>query len=225
LRLQETDTVTAPNTAAPRPSQADLAYEVVRDLLIRLDIAPGAPIVEADLMARTGFGRTPLREALNRLESEQLVNIFPRRGTFAADINLADLALITDLRQELEGHAAARAAERATRAERASLDALAEAATETTHHDTEAQMELDTTIHRAIYAAAHNRFLEETATRYHNLSTRIWHVFVDRLPDLRAHIEEHRELLAAIVDGDSDHARDTARRHVRGFEEAVRTLL
>lgn len=100
------------------PSQADVAYLALRDLLIRLEIAPGAPIVEAELMERIGVGRTPLREALNRLEAERLVNIFSRRGTFAADINLADLALITDLREELEGHAAAKAAERATTIER-----------------------------------------------------------------------------------------------------------
>jgi DNA-binding GntR family transcriptional regulator len=213
--------VTAPDTTTPRPSQADLAYETVRDLLIRLDIAPGAPIVESVLMRRTGFGRTPLREALNRLESERLVNIFPRRGTFAADINLADLALLSDLRRELEGHAAARAAERATPAERAALETLAANLPD----GIEAEMEFDTSIHRAVYAAAHNRFLEETATRYHNLSLRIWHLFVDRLPDLRAHIEEHRDLVAAIVAGDADGARDIARQHVRGFEEAVRALL
>jgi len=210
-----------PLRSDPRPSQADRAYEVVRDLLIRLDIPPGAPIVEADLMESTGFGRTPLREALNRLESERLVNIFPRRGTFAADINLADLALITDLRQALEGHAAARAAVRATPAERASLEAMVAAI----HGEPEKQMEFDTLIHRAVYAAAHNHFLEETATRYHNLSMRIWRLFVDRLPDLRTHIEEHRALVHAVVAGESQDAAQIARQHVRGFEEAVRALL
>jgi DNA-binding GntR family transcriptional regulator len=204
------------------PSQADLAYEAVRDLLIRLAIAPGEPMVESELMKRTGFGRTPLREALNRLESERLVNIFPRRGTFAADIHLSDLALITDLREDLEGHAAQRAAERATPMERAALSALIESIGE---GDGEAQMDLDTTVHRSIYSAAHNHFLEETATQYHNLSMRIWRLFVDRMPDLGSHIDEHRDLLTAIVSGDAAGARGVARAHVRGFESAVRALL
>lgn len=203
-------------------SQADLAYRALRDMLIRLEIAPGAPIAEADLTARIGVGRTPLREAINRLEAERLVNIFPRRGTFAADINLADLALITDLREELEGHAAARAAERATPAERSALVALG---SDLAAPDIESQMALDTVIHRAVYAAAHNHFLEETATQYHNLAMRIWHLFMDRIPDLAGHIEEHRLLLDAIVSAQPDRARGIAVAHIRSFEAAVRTLL
>ena len=214
--------MTTPGAAAAPRSQADRAYEVVRDLLVRLEIPPGAPIVEADLMARTGFGRTPLREALNRLESERLVRIYPRRGTFATDVHLADLALITDLREELEGHAALRAAERATRAERADLSRLT---AEIGDGDVEAQMRLDSQVHRAIYSAAHNHFLEETATLYHTWSMRIWWLFVDRLPGLDAHIDQHRALLAAVVDGEPETARTVARDHVRSFERAVRALL
>jgi DNA-binding GntR family transcriptional regulator len=203
-------------------SQADQAYETVRSMLVRLEIAPGSPIVEADLMSSTGFGRTPLREALNRLEADRLVNIFPRRGTFAADINLADLALITDLREELEGHAASKAAERATTAERRALAAMA---ADLTAPDTEAEMALDTAIHRAIYAAAHNPFLEETATQYHNLAMRIWHLFTDRLDHFGDHVGEHRALLDHIVAGRSADARTVAADHVRNFEAAVRTLI
>lgn len=214
--------MTAYRPPSTRPSQADLAYAAVRDLLIRLEIKPGAPIVENELMIRTGFGRTPLREALNRLESERLVNIFPRRGTFAADINLADLSLISDLREDLEGQAAARAAERATAAERRELADMAAAIQE---GDAEEQMSLDTTIHRAIYRAAHNHFLEETATQYHNLSMRIWRLFVDRLPRLEKHIEQHHALIGAIVDGDVERSRTIAREHVRSFERAVRAFL
>jgi DNA-binding GntR family transcriptional regulator len=206
--------------SAPLPSQAELAYREVSDLLVRLEIAPGTPINEGDLMERTGFGRTPLREALNRLEAERLVNIYPRRGTFAADIKLSDLALITDLREELEGHAAQRAAERATDEDRVALSKLAAVI-----GDAGDQMALDTEIHKAIYAAAHNHFLTETATQYYNLSMRIWRLFMDRLPEIAAHVDEHKALLRAIASGDAETARNLARTHVRGFESAVRKLL
>lgn len=214
--------MTTQTTAGGSISQADLAYRAVRDLLITLQIEPGAPIVESELTGRIGVGRTPLREALNRLEAERLVNIFPRRGTFAADINLADLALITDVREELEGHAAAKAAERATAHERSALAALAE---DLGGDAADTQMAMDTEIHRAIYAATHNHFLEETATQYHNLAMRIWHLFTDRLPDLAAHVDEHRDLLGHIVVGDTQAARSAAASHVRNFETAVRSLL
>ncbi len=212
--------MTTTRHSAHRPSQADLAYHEVRDLLVRLEITPGTPIDEGDLMERTGFGRTPLREALNRLEAERLVNIYPRRGTFAADINLSDLALITDLREELEGHAAQRAAERATDEDRLALSQLAAVI-----GDAGDQMALDTEIHQAIYAAAHNHFLTETATQYYNLSMRIWRLYMDRLDDIEAHIEEHRDLVDAIIMGDASTARSLARSHVRSFETAVRRLL
>ena len=199
-----------------------MAYRAVRDLVIGLEIAPGSPIVEADLMAKIGVGRTPLREALNRLEAERLVRIFPRRGTFATDINLSDLALITDLREELEGHAAAKAAERSTQQER---ETLVEMSRDLSAPTTEGQMQLDTDIHRSIYASAHNHFLEETATLYHNLAMRIWHLFVDRLTDFGDHVQEHHDLLSQIVAGLPEQARQTAVAHVRNFEYSVRTLL
>jgi DNA-binding GntR family transcriptional regulator len=203
-------------------SRADHAYETLRDLLITLEIPPGAPLSEPLLMERLGVGRTPLREAVHRLEAEKLVRIFPRRGTFAAEINLDDLALITDLREELEGHAAARAAERATAADRTVLERLLPRLAAATTRD---QIRIDSSVHRAIYAAAHNRFLAETATEYHNLSLRIWHLFIDRLPDISSHVAEHQEIIHAILAGDDQEARSAAAAHVRSFQRAVKALV
>ncbi len=203
-------------------SRADQAYEALRDLIITLEIPPGAPISEPDLMRRIGVGRTPLREAVHRLEGEQLVKVYPRRGTFAAEINLADLALITDLREELEGHAAAAAAERATSADRTALERLRPRLHAAT---TRAQIEIDTVVHRAIYGAAHNRFLAATATQYHNLALRIWHLFIERLPDISSHVEEHEEIIDAILQGDASRARAAAGEHVRSFERAVKSIV
>lgn len=211
----------APFYATPT-SQADQAYATLRDLIVSLDIPPGAPLSESGLMKRLEVGRTPLREAIHRLEMERLVVIYPRRGTFAAEINLADLALISDLRAELEGHAAARAAVRATPADRAILERL----TPRLHPSSNrAQIEIDTTVHRAIYQAAHNPFLTDTAGRFHNLSLRIWHLFIDRLPDISDHIVEHEQIISAIVNGDADRARTAAENHVRSFERAVKAIV
>lgn len=205
----------------PPASQAERAYRALRDMLVSLDIHPGEPIVENELTARIGVGRTPLREAIRRLEAERLVTVYPRRGTFASEINLADLSLLTDVREELEGHAAARAAQRATVADRAALTGLAGELDD----ESVDKLDLDARIHRAVYRAAHNPFLEETATVYHSLSTRIWHVYRDRIVDLGAHVEEHRSLLDAIVAGEARRARAVAVTHVRSFARAVTSLL
>jgi DNA-binding GntR family transcriptional regulator len=110
--------------AAPRGLLADRAYRELRDRLVTLRIAPGAPIDE-DLIGRElKMGRTPVREAIKRLALENLVTVFPRRGTFASEINITDLAHISDVRAQLESHAAYRAAERITDAQREELAAL-----------------------------------------------------------------------------------------------------
>ncbi len=199
-------------------SQAEVAYEALLDLLVRLEIPPGHPLVEADLMRSIGVGRTPLRDAIHRLEMQRLVAIYPRRGTFATDINIGDLALITDVRSELETLAASQAATRSTESDRVALGRLL-SRVET--RGTRKPIELDTAIHRTIYAAAHNHFLASTAEMYHNLSLRLWHLYMERLNDISSHVEEHRVLLAAILRRDAEAAALAARSHVRRFEASV----
>ena len=98
----------------PAPSStplADRAYAVIQDQLIMLDIPPHAAIVEGELAEQLGVGRTPVREALKRLEVERLVVSYPRRGTFATGVDVADLGNISEIRSHLEPVAARRAAE------------------------------------------------------------------------------------------------------------------
>src|ERR1700722_3301690 len=99
---------------AARELLADRAYADLRDRIVTLRIAPGAPIDEDVLGGELGIGRTPVRETIKRLALENLVPVLPRRGTFASEINITDLADISDVRMQLEGHAAYRAAQRIT---------------------------------------------------------------------------------------------------------------
>jgi DNA-binding GntR family transcriptional regulator len=211
---------------APR-SLADLAYRQIQDLLVRLEIRPGAPINEEDLCLRLGLGRTPVREALKRLEHERLVVAYPRRGTFATEINVTDLTHIFEVRAVIEPAAAASAARHATPAERAAFQALAaELGTAAGLAGQPGElMSLDMRIHRAIYAATHNPYLEDTLVRYGNLATRIWCLFLDRLAGMAAHVAEHRDLLRALADGDAGQAAEIARRHVIEFDRAIRTVI
>src|SRR5947207_15851008 len=97
------------------------------------------------------MGRTPVREAIKRLALENLVTVFPRRGTFASEINITDLAHISDVRAQLEGHAAYRAAQRITEAQRVELDELLdELARSQGSDDVAALMALDANVHRFV---------------------------------------------------------------------------
>jgi DNA-binding GntR family transcriptional regulator len=208
-------------------SLADRAYREIRDRLVMLDIRPGSPINEDQLGASLGIGRTPVREALKRLAHERLVVAYPRRGTFATDVHITDLALISEVRQHLEPIAAAAAARRATDRERASLSDLADRlqSAATKRLEPRELMRLDLQAHRALYAATHNPFLEDTLVRYDNLANRIWCLLIGRLSGMAGHVGEHGPLLEAVVAGDADSAAELALQHVVHFEHEVRSLL
>ncbi|MFJ4553072.1 GntR family transcriptional regulator [Streptomyces sp. NPDC088817] len=206
---------------------AERAYRDIRDRLIMLEIPPGAPVNEDLLAQSVGFGRTPVREALKRLQHERLIMAYPRRGTFATEVNITDLAHISEVRRQLEPMAAGRAADRATAADRQALGALLRGleGEGTSAQGADALMRLDLRVHRAIYAATHNPYFEDTLIRYDNLATRIWCLFVDRVPGMAGHVVEHGPLLRAIVDGDPEKASELALSHVVGFERAIREAI
>src|SRR5918912_4463877 len=112
--------------ASAATSLADKAYVAIRDRLIMLAIRPGDPIDDDALSQDLGVGRTPVREALKRLEVDRLVVSYPRRGTFATGMDISDLAHISEIRVPLEPVAARRAAERSARSAPTELDGLPE---------------------------------------------------------------------------------------------------
>jgi DNA-binding GntR family transcriptional regulator len=210
----------------PRELLADRAYSELRDRIVTLRIAPGAPIDEDTLGHDLQIGRTPVREAIKRLALENLVTVFPRRGTFASEINITDLADISDVRVQLEGHAAYRAAQRITPPRRDELEQLLEElARSQGSDDVEALMALDTRVHRFVHRCAGNPYLEETLGRYFNLSLRIWYLVIDRLPHMFMRVDEHDDLLHAIAAGEANRARDVLAEHVETFEREIRSVL
>jgi DNA-binding GntR family transcriptional regulator len=222
-----TDISVSPHgVTAQRELLADRAYVELRDRIVTLRIVPGEPIDVDRLGQELAMGRTPVREAIKRLALENLVTVFPRRGTFASEINITDLAHVSDVRAQLEGHAAQRAAERITEAQRAELDELLE---ELRHSrgsdDVEQLMALDARVHRFIYRCTGNPYLEETLTRYFNLSLRIWHLVLDRLPHLFVRVHEHTDLLRAISAGKAESAREILTEHIATFESEIRAVL
>ena len=202
-------------------SLADKAYHAIRDLIVSLELAPGAVIDERALVDELGMSRTPVREALMRLAQEQLVEVYPRRGMFVTSVDVRDLARLSEVRAALEPEAARLAAERATEAERADLAALADAI----DAGSDDLMALDGRIHRAVYRAAHNDLLAGTLEQYYVLALRIWSIAGERAHELEEAVEAHRDLLDAIVEGDGERAAATMRAHVENFEHAMHRVL
>ena len=196
--------ISAVVTAIQASSLADSAYVAIRDLIVSLELSPGALIDERQLVESLGIGRTPVREALRRLAQEQLVEVFPRRGMFVTGVDVRDLARISEVRAALEPEAARLAAERATDEERDELAALSDQSKRGAN-----LMALDERIHRAIYAAAHNHLLEKTLGEYYVLALRIWMIALGHAEDLEDAVDAHRDLIQAIVVADCKRAADT----------------
>jgi len=206
-------------------SLADRAYYSIRDMIVSLELPPGAVVHEAKLMEQLGVGRTPIREAVRMLARAKLVEVYPRRGVFVTSVNIRDLASLSEVREVLEGHAARLAAERATEDDQRELAALIDECRSKSGLHRRGLIDLDRRIHRHVYRSTHNGFLEATLDEYYVLALRIWFLALDRVERLDEAVREHRELLEAIRDRDGERAENAMRRHVQGFEQAIRRVL
>jgi DNA-binding GntR family transcriptional regulator len=214
---------------APPPGEvaslADQAYAALRRLIVSLELPPGSPITEPELTVRLQIGRTPVREALRRLALERLVEVYPRRGMFVTTVDVRDLARLCEVRAVLEPEAARLAAERATRGDLEEINALLDELAGVRRRDDHLLIDLDERIHRAIYRSSHNQLLEETLEWYYTHALRVWALALDRAPDLKGAVLEHRELLEAIARGRGGRAAELMHAHVERFEEAMRDVL
>jgi DNA-binding GntR family transcriptional regulator len=206
-------------------SQSEEAYVQIRDRILSLDLPPGSVVNEGRLREELAIGRTPIREALQRLAHEKLVRSVPHRGTFVTEVNITDLARITEVRVVLESHAARLAAERCVAADQQAMAELIAALKSGAATDQRQLMKLDQEIHLQIYRSARNSFLQSTLERYFNLSLRLWFLVLDHEVRLRDAVEEHVALLEAVRAGDGDRAAEIMRRHVTGFEREIRKVL
>jgi DNA-binding GntR family transcriptional regulator len=199
---------------------SDRAYEELRERIVTLRLPPGTALREQELMDELEIGRTPLREAVKRLALENLVAVQPRSGTYVTSVDAADIVHISEVRAELEAHAAELAARRLTDALRARAEALL-AQIAAVGRNPDALMGLDESIHRLIWEASRNPYLIETLERYFVLSLRVWYVVLNRVPGLSTAVLDHAGLLEAVLAGDGDRARDLMREHVIAFEREI----
>lgn len=202
------------------------AYERIKQMIVRVELAPGAIVREDDLQARTGIGRTPIREALQRLERDQLVTVIPRRGVMVTNIELGDLALLYETRTMLEPYVHRLAAKRGTEHHwttmQTALDRVDALGADAPWDEL---LAADRVCHEQVWAAAENRFLTQTLEMLYTQSERLWHHYVRDVADLHTALDEHRRILDALRAGDGDTAAELIDGHVRAFERQTRQVL
>lgn len=193
-------------------------------MIVRLDYAPGDVLREDELQERLGIGRTPIREALQRLARDQFVTVIPRRGMFVSPIDVDDLSLLYETRVVMEPYAARLAALRGTAA---SWDTMAAVIEESLRSGLapEELLEVDRRCHEIIWEAAGNRFLTDTLDALYAQSDRVWHMYLADVYDTRHAVDEHIEMLDAFRRGDPDECEAAMVAHLRDFDDQVRTAV
>ncbi len=202
----------APTTMLKR----DQAYAALSREIIRLRIAPGAMLDESLLSQQLGLGRTPIREALQRLAGEGLVTIYPRRGMIVTPLSYDDVRQQMEARLLWEPNIARLAARTGTAADWNGLDAiLAETpATIETEDDVARASIVDRRFHRDIAVSTGNRYLVELIDRMAGLRARLPFLFF-RNGTYQPVTDQHRAIVTALRAGDGERAAALLETHIR----------
>jgi DNA-binding GntR family transcriptional regulator len=203
------------------------AYELIRDRITTLELAPGAPINEQRLAEDLDMGLVPVREALKLLAHDDLVVITPRHGLYVAGVDVPDLEQISEMRLSLESLCARLAAQRATQDDLVVLEALRQEQSIIPPEDSHRLLGFDQRFHQAIARAAHNKYLSRTLDHFFGLSQRLWYLALPHLGSLSVPgaVQKHLDLVEAIRSGDADRAERIMRDHVQDFYDKVREVL
>ncbi len=206
---------------SPEPSLRDRAYLELRRAIVHLEFAPGEVLREDALRERLGIGRTPIREALQRLEREHFVTVIPRRGMFVAGIDVSELSMLFETRAVMEPYAARLAALRGSGSD---WDAM-EAALSVDADSAAEHLATDRACHEIMWAAAGNRFLVDTLDMLYAQSDRLWHLYSGDVGDIAEAVDEHRTILDALRSGDGGRAAELVEAHVQSFDAQIRAAV
>ena len=202
------------------------AYEQLKQRIVKHELAPGQLLHELELMDTVGFGRTPIREAIQRLAAEKLVVARPRQTAFVAPILASDMSELVEMRLVLECPAARLAATRGTARGRATLREAGEAfRAHVKAMDIEGSLAADAAIHTMIAVMACNSLLAENSERLAALSHRVFWASIERAVREDTFAGCHDALIAAISSGDPDAAGQAAETHVGLFQARLSRLL
>ena len=196
----------------------EIVCEVLRDAIRGGILKPGEWLKENDLADELLVSRTPVREAIRKLEQEGYVVTVPRRGAYVASVSIRDINEIFEIRAALEALACELAAERITEEEQERLERLLVAIGRAIEeHDMERIVRTDIEFHELLYQAARNERLLVIIGNLREQLTRFRTISMSHPGRLKATLEEHR----AIGSGDARHARKVGAKHMENSEQTL----
>lgn len=207
-------------------SLTEQAYRKLEEQIVTLQRAPGSVLSEAVLASQLGIGRTPIREALQRLAREGLIVVLPRRGILVSEINVRSQLELLRLRREVERLMARYAARRASAEERVAFAELADAMDRSAKaNDDVGFMRLDRQLNTMVATTCRNEFARKTMGLMHGLSRRFWYQHYKEVLDLPLCARLHAALARAISTGDSDKAAAASDELIDYIESFTRATL
>jgi DNA-binding GntR family transcriptional regulator len=206
---------------------ADRALRLLEEQIVTLQLPPGSIWSEAALSARIKIGRTPVREAVQRLAADFLVVIMRRHGIMISQINIQDQLFVLEARRQLEGLIASRAARRATPEEREKLLVIANAMSAAGERgDVIAYLRYYFFSKRLLMEACRNPYAARSIATLHSLSRRFYFIYHKQLGDLSVVANLHAEQARAAARGDekgAQEASDNILTHAENFTK--RTII
>lgn len=205
--MADQETGSPPDDLLSAETLTDKAYRALEEQIVTLRIPPGTVVSEAILSRRLGVGRTPVREALQRLAREWLVVILPRRGIVVSEIDPVRQLRVLEARREIERFLCRSAARRASVAQRAQFRQIAAGMDDAASRaDDIAFMRLDREFNLAVLDSGGNEFAAAAMSQMNGLSRRFWYLHYKQVADLPLAARLHADIARAIADADQEAA-------------------
>ncbi len=200
----------------------ELVYEEIKNKILRGDIPPGTRMMEEEIAENIGVSRTPIREAIRQLEKEGLVTLKPRKGAYVSDIIKKDMIEILEVRENMEGLAAAFAAERMTPEAIRELEVVSEKfKVAVMQGNTEDMIKYDTDFHHKVVQGANNKILTKMVEQLQEMVLRFRYLHYDNFKRAELMIEEHKEILEALKSRNVEAASNAAFIHIERLRDMV----
>jgi DNA-binding GntR family transcriptional regulator len=212
---------------APRPDLSEQARARLEEMIVCLELPPGSVWSEAQLSAKIGIGRTPVREALQRLEGDHLVRILRRHGAQITEINVVEQLLLLELRRELDRSIARHAARRSTAQERAKLLEMAErlASRSADGENILPYLRDHYELKNFLAACARNPFVARAVMPCYAMSRRFYYLHHRQARDLAVATRHHAAVVRAVAIGDEKKAAEASDRLLDYVEEFTRATV
>lgn len=206
----------------PKPRASDQVETELRRLILTLELEPGSAVSESTLIKRYGWGRTPLREAFQRLAEQSLLQIIPQHGAVVTPLAVFDFVEMMDAMGMVIGSAASLACRRLTEEQFAHLDEIvAQAESAAAQNDFSSLTNLDYDFHRILAEATGNRYLSQYLLHLHQVATRFNYAAWLRDGHVGESLGEHRRIVETLRQRDPAQAKAVMLEHIEGARQRV----